>query len=198
MKFLLNSPLLYTALQRATGWHGRGDRHVLDTIVRPRAGERVLDLGCGTGKLSTMMPEVNYVGVDSEPAYIAHARSVHRDAYFIQGDAGTAALDGLAPFDLILLFGLLHHLSDEDAVGLLHRCSSLLAEGGRLVTVDNCRYPGQGAVERFIVDHDRGAFVRAPEAYEALAAHLFPTVTRHMVRGKMRFPNTLVVLECHA
>jgi 2-polyprenyl-3-methyl-5-hydroxy-6-metoxy-1,4-benzoquinol methylase len=57
--------------------------------LRPQAGERILDLGCGDGFLSRRVAEsgATIVGVDSSPQMIAAAterRRSHREQSFFQ------------------------------------------------------------------------------------------------------------------
>jgi len=68
-------------------------------LLEPRSGERVLDLGCGTGhltaKIATSVAEV--VGIDSSPEMIATARRSYPHLRFEIADARTLSLS--EPFD---------------------------------------------------------------------------------------------------
>ena len=57
--------------------------------LQPRAGERVLDLGCGDGFLTQRIGEsgVSVVGVDSSLQMIAAAKERGVDARLINGEA---------------------------------------------------------------------------------------------------------------
>jgi SAM-dependent methyltransferase len=90
----------------------------LERILRVRvpAGQRVLDLGCGTGELLTALRPSLGVGIDISAPAIRSASERHRDPAlrFIHGDVSDpAVLAGAGgPFDVVLLVNLVTHLSD--------------------------------------------------------------------------------------
>lgn len=65
----LDRPALYGAFKRLIG----ASRHMqvfFDDHVRPQPGQRILDIGCGTGDAAFYLPDVDYVGIDLNAAYI--------------------------------------------------------------------------------------------------------------------------------
>ena len=79
-------------------------------LLAPRAGERILDLGCGDGvltaKLASMGCEV--VGVDASAAQIDAARKLGVDARVMNGEA----LDFNSEFDAVFSNAALHWMSN--------------------------------------------------------------------------------------
>jgi len=80
------------------------------------AGERVLDLGCGTGVLSEALleaaPDVAVHGVDVAPSYVAEAqRRLGGRATFAEGDACRVGLAD-ASFDRVLSLLVLHFVPE--------------------------------------------------------------------------------------
>jgi SAM-dependent methyltransferase len=88
-------------------------------------GRRVLDLGCGTGRLLAALEPGRGVGVDLSPAMIAEAQRRYPDLEFRVGDVEDPdVLDSLdGPFDVILLSDTVGSLEDcQNTLRLLHRC----------------------------------------------------------------------------
>lgn len=196
LRAVLGHPAVYNTLQFLVG-ADRLHREMVRTYLRPWPGARVLDIGCGPGPALAYMPDVTYVGIDLSENYIAAARN----HYGSRGDFQVCSAEDLGQrvsqgFDLILASGLLHHLDDDQAVGLFATARNLLAPDGVIVTVDSCREPGQSAISRFIVDRDRGCHVRDAAGYAALARHSFTQVTPHLRADVLRIPVTLCYLEC--
>ncbi|WP_293033642.1 trans-aconitate 2-methyltransferase, partial [Natronococcus sp.] len=60
-------------------------------VLEPAAGERVLDLGCGTGQLTAAVSDAGAtaVGLDGSAEMVAAARETHPDCSFVHADATT-------------------------------------------------------------------------------------------------------------
>src|ERR1700734_2568802 len=97
--------------------------------LEPKAGERILDLGCGDGFLTQRTAEsgATMVGVDSSPQMIAAAQERGVDARYASGEA--LPFDG--EFDAVFSNAALHWMRDHDAV--LRGVYRALKPGGRFV-----------------------------------------------------------------
>ncbi|OHC67338.1 MAG: glycosyl transferase [Rhodocyclales bacterium RIFCSPLOWO2_02_FULL_63_24] len=95
----------------------RDDRAYMRFLVRP--GQRVLELGCGTGDLLSELEPARGVGVDLSSNMVDVARRRFPHLQFLQGDIEDAellaSLDG--PFDVIIL---------SDTIGYLDDCAQTL------------------------------------------------------------------------
>jgi SAM-dependent methyltransferase len=130
-------------------------------------GVRTLDLGCGPGAFADLFDKGDYVGVDLNARYIEHARR-HCKGAFVVGDARKVDLPD-ARFDQILIFGLLHHLPDEDARAVLSECRRLLAKGGRLLAIEDIPTMSRlNLIGHLIHRVENGEFIRPVEDYRRL------------------------------
>ena len=184
---LLQSPAVYETLQAVMGGNkGRSEFAALH--VRARPGDRVLDIGCGPGHLLGYLPDgVDYVGWEPNPRYVEHARrSFGRRGSLHLGLFTQEAARGLAPFDIVIVSAVLHHLGDGEARNLFGLLRGLLAPGGRVVSIDGVFAPGQNPLAKLLISLDRGRHMRSAEGYEALAAADFDRVEGRILHR--RFP----------
>lgn len=105
-------------------------------VLDPQPGERVLDLGCGTGHHAAMVAArgAAVVGMDLDDAMLAKARHDHPQVRFIRADGthfGLADLGVDDLFDACLSNAALHWMTPQAAV--LRNVRAVLAEGGRFV-----------------------------------------------------------------
>jgi len=90
----------------------------LTRVVRARVppGQRVLDIGCGSGHLLAALQPAAGVGIELSPRAVESARRTHGSAAlrFIEGDGTdpeTLAAAG-GPFDVVMMFNVVTHLTD--------------------------------------------------------------------------------------
>lgn len=196
VRAVLSHPTFYDALQSIMGAR-RGRIDLVHNFVRPFSGIRILDLGCGTAEILPYLPaDAEYWGCDMSPEYIdAAKRRYGARGRFQCGQIDQTTLGGLPKFDVVLAIGVLHHLDDEVAQSLFKLARDLLAEGGRMITIDPCFVAKQNPVARFLVRRDRGQNVRNTESYRALAHKVFPKV-HTALRHRRWIPYTHWIMEC--
>ena len=193
LEWWLRFPVVYEAIQRAMGKNKLRRRFVRE-YVEARSGERLLDIGCGPGDLSTFCHDVDYIGFDVNRAYINSAQRRFGD----HGAFHTGAIDQLAEHlegscDITVVVGVLHHVSDEAAVELVKAARRCLREGGRFIAVEPHVYAGQHPVARALITHDRGNFVRDEASYADLIATSFDDVRTVRDEHLLWVPYTLSV-----
>ena len=194
----LNQAGIYSALQNLLLRKGSRSRYVRE-FVRPFAGCRVLDIGCGPGDILAYLPESigDYLGFDMNPDYIGAARRRWgaRGAFRCEKvEAATVTESGA--YDIALANGTVHHLEDAEALSLFDIAHRVLRPGGRLVTHDPVYIERQHWLARWLIDHDRGKAVRARAGYEALARSRFAEVESAILHDTLRVPYTILVMRC--
>ncbi len=175
MRSILKSPHIYMTFQKLVG--GIQMRSRCLTILQAQEGERILDVGCGPAYYLNDLPRLDYYGFDTDDRYIDHAkrRFGDRGRFFAEPFNESRAAE-LGPFDGVLLMGLLHHLDDEACHSLLSAIRASLNPGGRVVALDTVVHKDQHSLEHWLAIHDRGEFVRTPEAFLDLARPHFESV----------------------
>ena len=100
-------------------------------LLDAKPGERILDLGCGTGHLTAKIAETGaqVVGVDRSPEMIRQAKDRYPSLHFEVMDAREIALDG--NFDAVFSNATLHWIKEPERV--IVGIKKLLRPGGRFV-----------------------------------------------------------------
>ncbi len=114
-----------------------------------KKGGRVLDLGCGNGRLRGFLdaqgtrdegqgtkktiPDGNYFGMDISSELLRIAQKEFPRDHFFRGDFSRVFPFGGDTFDLIVAIASFHHLlSKQDQLKFLQECSRVLKSGGIL------------------------------------------------------------------
>ncbi len=187
---LLEIPIVYETLQNGVvrpelrSWRA-------DDLIEVKPRMTVLDVGCGTGKILTDLPEVTYIGIDHNHDYITKANHRHGTrGRFLVIDVNDAAFKALGQFDRILLIGVLHHLSDEVCLRMLSKLHDALAPDGLLVTMDPAIEKSQHPVARLLAKLDRGRYARSTARYRALIEKSFAVESEIVRHDLLRIPYT--------
>jgi len=98
-------------------------------LLAPRAGERILDLGCGTGHLTAKIADsgATVIGVDSSPEMIAQASAKYPHIEFTVADARYLPYRG--DLDAVFSNAVLHWIPEADRVA--ESIARALGPGGR-------------------------------------------------------------------
>lgn len=165
---LVRIPAFYAWLQDLLGAR-RASETLVERFIRPRAGSRILDVGCGPGSLRPYLGDVRYTGVDLNPAHIRAAKE-HGDPsdLYLVGNVVTDLSFEPESFDIILLIGVLHHIDDAAAGVLFRRLAELLDKDGRIVACDGLYVDRQRVAAKLMLDLDSGKHVRDEKGYSAL------------------------------
>jgi SAM-dependent methyltransferase len=168
-------------------WDPRGyERHAafvaelgmpLVEILKPMPGERILDLGCGDGRLSKAVAEsgCQVIGVDSSPEFVEAARARGLEAYVMDGHA----LEFDRAFDAVLSNAALHWMKrPDDVIAGVWRA---LKPGGRFAA----ELGGEGNV-RAVVDALYRALRGRGVSPEPLNPWYFPGASEYRARLKAR------------
>ena len=119
----------------------RRRRALVREALAARAGERVLDVGCGPGfyaeeLLGEIGPEGSVVGIDASPDMLAVAArrcAGHANVEFREGEATALPVEA-SDFDAALCVQVLEYVADPTtALAQMHRA---LRPGGRVVVWD--------------------------------------------------------------
>ena len=169
----------------------------IEKYIRPRDGDRILDIGCGPGDILEFLPSVEYLGFDVSQRYIKKAtKRFGNRGLFLCKKLSREIGKELSDFDIILATGILHHLDNDEALKLFELAKSTLKPGGRLITWDGCYAKGQSLAERFILSADRGRYVRTKDEYLALASQIFKNIKAYVRHDLLRIPYTIIIMEC--
>jgi len=127
-------------------------------LVKLKAGESVLDIGCGTGTLAIAAkqrvgPAGRVYGVDASPEMLARAGKKAKKAG-VEVVFKNGIVEGLpfpdGHFDVVLTTMMLHHLGRKARQQCAREVRRVLKPGGRVLAVDFGQ-PAEG--KRGLLDH---------------------------------------------
>ena len=141
-------------------------------LLHPVAGERVLDVGCGTGHLTARIAATgaSVLGIDSSKEMIAEARRCYPALQFEVADARDYRAD--LAFDVVFSNAALHWIRPAEAVARM--VQSALAPGGRFVA----EFGGQGNVKQIVAAIQASVNEALGEAADVKAWY-FPSIAEY-------------------
>jgi SAM-dependent methyltransferase len=149
-----------TRQQAWQGWERVAE--FIEAASKPASTQlSMLDVGCGNGRFGVFLAErlgkerLRYVGIDSSTALLDRARQVFAvrsgiDAHFERRDLIEQSLDAsFGQFDLVVLFGVLHHIPGATRRLALLRSLAARVEAGGLLVFTEWRFLEAPAESRF-------------------------------------------------
>ena len=164
---------------------------LVDEYIQPTPGCSVLDVGCGPATILDLLHDVNYIGMDHNPNYIATAKKKYRSkGTFICTGVDKLNDYGLKTFDRIIILGVMHHLDDGQLTELMMSLKDRLNIGGVLITFDGAYEDNQNLISKFLAKNDRGKFVRSKEQYLKFIEMSFKVQRADLRHDLLRVPYT--------
>ena len=121
----------------ATGQNVHGEADLVEALLRESGGSRVLDAGCGTGRVAIELSARGFsvVGVDADPGMLATARAKNPDLPWVDADLRNLPETVGAEFDLALLAGnVMIFLQPGTEAAVVAGVAERLVPGGLLVS----------------------------------------------------------------
>jgi SAM-dependent methyltransferase len=118
----------------AAGAHVHGEADLVASLVP--AGSRILDAGCGTGRVALRLAELGFdcVGTDIDPSMLEVARARGPALPWYEADLAALHLPGERPFDLVVSAGnVMPLLAAGTGPSVVANLAAVLVSGGLLV-----------------------------------------------------------------
>src|SRR5258708_24707541 len=110
-------------------------------VVRPYVGEKVLEIGAGTGNLTLQLtPRKLYWASDINPLYLSYLENVGRNRPYLRVSYTDGQLGHSYPkeqkFDTVICLNVIEHLADD--LGALRNIREVLEDNGRAIVLVPC------------------------------------------------------------
>ena len=194
---------LYDPIVRWTTREAAFKRVLVHTLAA-KPGERILDLGCGTGTLAIAIARkaagAEIHGIDADPVVIERAKVKQiRAAVTVNWRQGFAQslpfIDGF--FDAAVSSLFFHHLRRADKVAALAEVARVMRPGGRLFIADWGQPASSSARARFLIVRALDGFETTRDSVEGLLPQLIAEAGFSSITLVREFATPLGTLAIH-
>ena len=142
-------------------------------LLAPKAGERILDLGCGTGVLTAEIVAcgANVLGIDRSPEMVEQARNKFPALQFEVMDATRLEFD--AEFEAVFSNAVLHWILEAETV--VSGIARALKPGGRFVA----EFGGKGNIRRLVTAFHRAFAALGISEPEGVTPWFYPGIAEY-------------------
>ena len=182
---ILEFPFFYEVVQKIFS-HSKSIKEWFN-LIKDCEDKVILDVGCGPGKSSQYFTKAKkYVGIDISKIYIEHAKLNYSDT----GDFFCIPIEKIDELDLneinmVVMNGVLHHLSDEQISNFLEKIKLKMSENSFIVSCDPV-FTQKTSLTNYVVSLDRGTNIRSKENLLNLLSEQVNIISHKII--KQNFP----------
>lgn len=157
-------------------------KKIINKEVKIKKSINVLDVGCGTGIISPLFSQSNYTGIDIDRKLVDFAKRKYGYSFQVMNSEKISFPKN--SFDLVLVAGVIHHLSDRQSRNTLSEMKKVLKKNGKLLIIeaippiDNYNFLGH-----FIRHLDEGHNIRNIREYDDMFKKYFRVIKKYGKRG---------------
>jgi len=142
-------------------------------LLAPKAGERILDLGCGTGALTAEIAErgAGVFGIDRSPEMVEQAKNKFPALTFEVVDAAQMKFE--AEFDAVFSNAVLHWIPEAEKV--IAGVARALKPGGRFVA----EFGGKGNIQTLVKGFRRAFAALGMREPEGVNPWFYPGIAEY-------------------
>lgn len=157
----------------------------------------ILDIGCGTADILVSIPDNYYYGFDISKNYINYAKNKFlSDKYqFFNEEFNHHTMQKLPKFDFVILFGILHHLSNDQIENIFLNIKKILKKNSKVLIVDPVLIKNQNFISRILIKLDRGKNIKNLREYNEILKKNFKKVS-YKVKNQKFIPYTWYTALC--
>lgn len=197
MRGILETPGVFNLWSRLTG-DIPVKKKIISEFIRPFHGAKILDIGCGTGRMSELINRVvpvSYVGFDSNADYIEFAKQhSYPGTFFSEDITQTTRLDN--DFDIVMALDMMHHVNDDQAKKVIAIAKKSLKPNGRFILLEPVITEQRSFFEKELMKLDRGKFIRKKNENISFLKESFSEIKDEILSDSYFIPWTECVFCC--
>ena len=132
---IFNFPIIYNAYQKII-FRKDSKNNIFNNYIKVNKKDLVLDVGCGPGNYRDLIKSENYYGIDINCKSIDQAKEIYPKDHFDCLPVQEISNKVNKKFDKIILLGLLHHISDQDALNLFNDLKNIAMPETKIFCLD--------------------------------------------------------------
>ena len=159
MKFyeIFENPRIYDLNAKIFSFNNKKLRHYLPELISLKENEKILDVGCGTGRYAIFGE--NYIGVDSSQSYIDYAKANCQGKFFLMDGADLKFPDN--SFAVVINISVLHHIPNELCDKIINEMIRVCRPGGKVYITDIVYSSKLNILGNLLFRLDRGNYQRS-------------------------------------
>ena len=162
---LIQSPAIYQFQQKIGGME-EFYKNIINSEVNLNQIKNVLDIGCGLGSHSEFFDkDSNYIGIDLNIKRVNYAIEKYQSTNRVFECSSINNLKTNLEFDLAILIGVIHHLSNKEIEDFVSDLKSSTLKINKLIILDPVKIPKQKLLSKILQKLDVGANIKLQHEY---------------------------------